>query len=187
LITIRFRADDATAEVECSSCRYRQVGYIDTCPKCSGEMKRLSEKYWALRRRGQTVLYLPPMFRGEGTLADVVHEATGAYRLTITEGELDALAGCQAGVPCVSFTNGAKSVLDGGQKLLDAFAGLSIWVAFDQDTPGQTAGASVVELLKSRGIPARLVRWDRAIGKDVSELVAHGMTKDDFRTTWTVA
>lgn len=187
LVTIRFRADDTKASVTCPTCSYAQTGYIATCPKCSGEMKRDSEKYWALRRRGQTTIYLPPIFRGEGTLADTVIAATGANKLVITEGEFDALAGCQSGVPCVSFTNGAKSVLDGGRKLLDQLKGLSVWVAFDQDAPGQTSGASLVSLLQSLQIPARLVRWDRQLGKDLSELVAHGYTKDDLRSAWTVS
>jgi hypothetical protein len=160
LITVRFRRDD--------------------------EVTTEGEKYWALRGRGRTTLYLPPGLRGTGSVADIVGRRYSQPAVFLTEGEFDALALSQEEIPAVSFTNGAKALLEGGQDKLGSLQGLSVFVAYDQDEPGRVSGSKVVSLLNERGIQAGLVSWPRELGKDASELVAGGMKRQDFMTHWHV-
>jgi hypothetical protein len=112
-------------------------------------------------------LYVPPMF-DKGILKDP------SLPLIITEGEKKALAGVQAGLPCVSFP-GVYNWLFHGEPIPDldviAWAGRLVVIAFDSDAAYNpqvmTAEAWFADEIRGRGAWVWRLRFPEPSGKKV--------------------
>ena len=127
-------------------------------------------------------------FRSDGVLKDALlfgqslFSAGGKY-VTITEGELDALAAFQmlgSKYPVLSIKNGAQSALRDCKKqfeYLDSFD--NIIISFDNDAPGKQAAKEVAELFGSKSKIITLAKY-----KDACDYLAKGDTKPYIEQWW---
>jgi len=105
----------------------------------------------------------------------------GGRYITITEGELDALAAYQmqgSKYPVVSIRNGASGALKDCQaayEWLDSFD--NIIVCFDSDAPGQKAAREVAGLFAGK---SKVVKMEL---KDAGEYLCK-MRSEDFKNAW---
>lgn len=126
-------------------------------------------KYWSAAHRSFDFLY--PSFEVWKMIKQDMPS-----RILLCEGEFDALAAVSAGHAAVSLPSGAATSPDKWDWFWDKLdqAGVSVYLAFDQDKAGQRAGRQVRHYLE-KIVPDLLVidlEWDGA--KDVAELVAQG-------------
>lgn len=113
------------------------------------------DKYWGLRGANGTLLY-----------PNVPHQE----RIVLTEGEFDALLLRRYGLPAYSFTNGAQS-MHKSAVLRERLPGVKyVWLAFDQDGPGQESAHKLLSLLEEIDIIGTTLTWAREVGKDVTEV-----------------
>jgi 5S rRNA maturation endonuclease (ribonuclease M5) len=144
-------------------------------------------KYWGMRGHNQATLYYPPALLKRDrpgystTLAQHLLTVYGRNGVVLTEGEFDAMALTQIGIPAISATNGAKALQGQYEHLADELLGCRVVIAYDKDDVGEECATRVLETLRRRGITARVLEWDARLGKDASELVAKGYNKDTFR------
>ena len=107
----------------------------------------------------------------------------GGKRVTITEGELDALAASQAQGntwPVVSVPNGAAGAVDSITAALEWLEGYDeVILLFDQDEPGRKAAAECA-LLFSPG----KVKIGTLPHKDACEMLAKGMDRELRSAIW---
>lgn len=146
------------------------------------EEKSSPVKYWGIRGRNQAVFYLPPPLhkQGKSYIASALDSHYGKHNVILTEGEFDALALSQLGIPAISATNGAQSLVGAHAYLVEELRGCRVYVAYDQDEVGRAMGLQVLLSLKDSGIRATLLEWDADAGKDASELVVAGWSKADW-------
>ena len=111
-------------------------------------------KYFGLPGRNKVRLYSPV-----GTSRPKVE------RVHLCEGELDALRLAQEGYPAISFTNGCRAFESSD---LTALEDLPVYVMYDQDTAGKTAGERL-----ARTIGGTHVQWPYYLGKDVTEYLTN--------------
>jgi twinkle protein len=108
----------------------------------------------------------------------------GGKAVTITEGELDALAAFQMQgslYPTVSIRNGAQAALKdckANYEWLNSFD--SVVVCFDSDEPGKKAAKEVAELF---GNKAKIVQHKSGY-KDACDYLIAGATKDFVNEWW---
>lgn len=111
----------------------------------------------------------------------------GGKAVTITEGELDALAAFQMQgslYPTVSIRNGAQAALKDCKaqyEWLNSFD--SVVICFDADEPGKKAAKEVAELF---GNKAKIVQH-KAGYKDACDYLIAGATKDFVNEWWRAA
>ncbi len=148
-------------------------------PPVNGTKPEKLPRYWGLAGRNQALWYLPPTIRGK-TLAEAYYQAYGKRSLVWTEGELDAAALWSLGVPALSTTNGCEAFTHESLHLED-LVGCKVYVMFDADAAGLTAGEEAVNRLLGLGIEAQHIRLPGTPGKDAAELVARGWTRQQFR------
>lgn len=119
---------------------------------------------------------------GAPALARNVQGRYGRAAVCLTEGEFDALALFQLGIPAVSGTHGRGSFLSkSSREHLSVLRGLSVYVMYDQDEAGQSAAEQIIGVLADLEIPAYNVTWDSYAGKDPSEIVVNGWGPSDLR------
>jgi len=96
-----------------------------------------------------------------------------AREVVICEGELDAVSWWQLGHPALSVPNGAT----GHNWIEHEFDNLErfdvIWIAMDNDEPGQAAVAEIVDRLGRER--CRVIEVPKTIGKDANDLVKAGI------------
>ena len=120
-------------------------------------------KYWGIEGRNETLLY------NQGALM-------GARMVVVAEGELDCLRLWQEGIPAVSSTNGAGGMVSIWESISSRFRCERIVIAFDQDEGGRRAGTELLRMINGhnpRSVSwkrAVLLKWDKRLGKDVTEL-----------------
>jgi len=93
---------------------------------------------------------------------------SGETKILIVEGEEDAIAGVELGYPTVSLPSGANSVsklLEADFDRLDKFT--EIFVATDQDEPGDRAAEALMAKFPGKAYRVRLPR------KDINDLLMH--------------
>ena len=111
----------------------------------------------------------------------------GGKALTITEGELDALAAFQMQgslYPTVSIRNGAQAALKdckANYEWINTFD--SVVICFDADEPGKKAAKEVAELF---GNKAKIMQH-KSGHKDACEYLQSGATKDFVNEWWRAA
>lgn len=109
---------------------------------------------------------------------------TGGKAITITEGELDALAAFQMQgslYPTVSIKNGANAALKDCKAHYDWLNSYdSIVICFDADEPGRKAAKEVAELF---GPKAKIVQHKSGY-KDACEYLKAGATKEFINEWW---
>jgi twinkle protein len=109
---------------------------------------------------------------------------SGGKAVTITEGELDALAAFQMQgslYPTVSIRNGAQAALKDCKaqyEWLNSFD--SVVICFDADEPGKKAAKEVAELF---GNKAKIMQHKSGL-KDACEYLQSGATKDFVNEWW---
>ena len=109
---------------------------------------------------------------------------TGGKAVTITEGELDALAAFQMQgslYPTVSIRNGAQAALKDCKaqyEWLNSFD--SVVICFDADEPGKKAAKEVAELF---GNKAKIMQH-KSGHKDACDYLIAGATKDFVNEWW---
>ena len=109
---------------------------------------------------------------------------SGGKAVTITEGELDALAAFQMQgslYPTVSIRNGAQAALKDCKaqyEWLNSFD--SVVICFDGDEPGKKAAKEVAELF---GNKAKIMRYKDGY-KDACEYLQAGATKEFVNAWW---
>lgn len=156
LLTIRYRRDDLYETSYFDARRGREIAV----PKYSG-------------MRGRNGLYLFP----EWEIAVCAQEP--AY-LVVVEGELDAVRLWQEGIPAISTTNGAGQVHRIPALVRERFPGVTtLFLATDQDAPGDEARHQTYRAAKGLGFRATEVTWAAALGKDVTELYLNGHTLEE--------
>lgn len=111
-------------------------------------------KYFGLPGRNKVRMYSPV-----GTANPKVR------RVHLCEGELDALRLAQEGYPALSFTNGCRAFETSD---LTQLQGLPVFVLYDQDTAGRTAGERL-----ANAIGGTHVQWPYYLGKDVTEYLTN--------------
>jgi DNA primase len=154
LLTLRYRRDDHYETSYFDSRRGREIAV----PKYSG-------------MRGRNGQYLFPEW-------EIAVEAP--EYLVVVEGELDAVRLWQAGIPAVSTTNGAGQVHRIPALLREKFPQITtLFIATDQDAPGDEARHQTYHAAKDLGLRATTVTWDAALGKDVTELYLNGHTLEE--------
>lgn len=110
--------------------------------------------------------------------------AKGGRYLTITEGELDALAAYQMSgskYPVVSLRNGAQAALKDCQaqyEWIDSFE--NIVLCFDDDEPGRKASQAVAELF---GGKVKLMKHKKGY-KDACDYLSNGDSKEFIDAFW---
>lgn len=108
----------------------------------------------------------------------------GGRKLTITEGELDAMSVSQAWnhkFPVVSVPNGAKEAVKVIAANLEFVASFDeVVFAFDADEPGQAAAVECAKLLPAG--KAKIVKWPQGF-KDASDLLQAGQVD---KLTWAI-
>jgi DNA primase len=123
-------------------------------------------KYYGIEGRNQTLLY------NHGAL-------TGSRSVVICEGELDTLVLWQEGIPAVSSTNGCAGMASIWEQVRKEFCCERIAVAFDQDEAGRKHTRELLRMINRKGAPGPLsfqgrravaLRWDKRLGKDITEL-----------------
>lgn len=116
-------------------------------------------KYWGTRGANKAMLYRPKPTR----------HAPQAYikTLYLTEGELDALILAQEGLHAISLTNGAGAFNVEHVALIPDYV-TQVFVVYDQDDIGRSAGNRIVGLIGPR---AKQVMWPEVLGKDVTNLL----------------
>jgi hypothetical protein len=142
------------------------------------------QRYWGTKGHNHFSWFFPPSFRADDGVFSWLSILQTKYEnrntICLTEGEWDALALWQEGIPAITATNGA----DSWRKIIeevDAFQGLSVLVMYDQDEAGNEKGAELTHAFTQAGIPAHRVTWPIELGKDAADLVARGYSKEDFR------
>lgn len=111
----------------------------------------------------------------------------GGKAITITEGELDALAAFQMQgslYPTVSIRNGAQAALKDCKaqyEWLNSFE--SVVICFDADEPGKKAAKEVAELF---GNKAKIMQYKDGY-KDACEYLQSGATKEFVNAWWRAA
>lgn len=124
-------------------------------------------KIWSVRGHGQPVLW-------------PIDQLDSDY-LVVCEGEWDALATIQAGIPAITRTASAKTWDAKWSKL---FAGKVVYVCHDRDNAGIVANRIVRAALHRYAKEIRIVKlpYQAAVkhGKDLSDFWLEGNTEADF-------
>ena len=114
--------------------------------------------------KGRNGLYLYP--------EDLISRAERKL-LVICEGELDALRLWQENIPAVSATNGAGQAPKLPALIRERWPSVeSLFIATDQDEPGEEAARLTAERAQALGFRTYRVQWRE--GKDVTEAIALG-------------
>jgi twinkle protein len=122
-------------------------------------------------------------FKGAALFGQHLFHA-GGKAVTVTEGELDALAAFQMQgslYPTVSIRNGAQAALKDCKaqyEWLNSFD--SVVICFDADEPGKKAAKEVAELFGSK---AKIVQHKSGF-KDACDYLVAGATKDFVNAWW---
>ncbi len=121
---------------------------------------------------------------GEPRLAGLFgqHLFEGGKKLTITEGELDAMSVYQVngGWPVVSLNNGVGNVEKNIKDNLEWLCRFDeIVIMFDNDKPGREAASIAAQLL-----PPGRVKIATLPYKDANECLVHKCSKDIISATW---
>jgi twinkle protein len=128
-------------------------------------------------------------FRSQGNIKDALLFGQamwnkGGKYLTITEGELDALAAYQmmgSKYPVVSIKNGAQSAVKDCQAQYEWIDSFDIIVlAFDADDPGREAAAGVAELFGSK---VKIMKMGQGY-KDACDYLSDNKSADFVKTWW---
>ncbi len=143
-------------------------------------MKNTDTKYWGVKGRNSTLLYVPLELLNASPetsvkLCTLIYKKFERSLVFLTEGEFDALAMIQSGLPAVSTTNGARAFERPSSFLVESFRDLRVYVTYDQDEAGNVGAQNVAAALRERGLFTRVVGWDPRDGKDPSELLAKGL------------
>jgi DNA primase len=94
--------------------------------------------------------------------------------LVVVEGELDAIRLWQEGIPAVTCTNGAPN-LHKIPALLAPYPQIKkLYVAADQDEPGEIASQLLLSTAGDAGYEAVRLSWPVSMGKDITELLLKG-------------
>lgn len=118
-------------------------------------------KYWGTKGRNTTLIYNEKVL-SEGCMTQ--HDNT----LCITEGELDCLRLWQEGIAAVSFTNGVFGWKQSRLPIMLEFKYAKIIIiCFDQDDAGKRSALQLKEVFGER---ARILQWDKKLGKDITIL-----------------
>lgn len=124
-------------------------------------------KIWSVKGQGRPALY--PIDQMESDT------------LVICEGEWDAIATIQAGIPAITRTAAAKVWEDQWSKL---FAGKKIYLCHDRDSTGMMANNKVRAALRRYAAEIRIVKLPYPIqekhGKDLSDYWLEGNSEADF-------
>ena len=95
--------------------------------------------------------------------------------LVLCEGELDALASIDHGIPAITTTCGVGTWPD---TLSEQFKGNRVTILMDHDQAGREGAQKRAQSLAGCGVPVKVARWpeDRPGGRDVTdELREHGV------------
>ena len=150
LISLRYRRDDPYY------CTCDQREHTETC----GVNKY--PKYLGTKGRNGLYLYPEPFI-----------EADTRDYLVITEGELDALRLWQEDIPAISATNGAGQAPKLPALIKERWPRIkTLYIATDQDEPGQEAARLTGEAAKALGFATVRITWNP--GKDVTDAIQLG-------------
>lgn len=126
-------------------------------------VRQNGSKYWGIEGRNDDFLFNQVALRDN-------HDF-----VCICEGELDCLRLFQEGIPAVSSTNGAFGMLRLWKHTAPFFLCKRIFIVLDQDVSGRKAAKDLRRLINggrrsATSHRAVVARWDRRLGKDVTEL-----------------
>lgn len=155
-------------------CREFRLGYDPTTARATIPLRSPRGDVWGVIRRATDTTSVPRYRYPESapvsrTLFGYERVRHGVFNITITEGALDAIAMCEAGMRAVAQLG--SSLSDHQVELLRQLGPTSITLAYDQDPAGRRARRRVLENPMLKDFDITVMSWDRSLGKDPLDLV----------------